>query len=438
MLQNKNKFWGDNYTYDPWGNLTNKTTISTACAGELLSAPALTNNQLSGYGYDAAGNMTSDPTDNVTSTYDAENRIATANTPQGVFTYTYDANGNRVEKSGGGSGTLYWYMTPGIVAESDPAGNLKSEYVFFNGERVARKDFDPSTHAPTGVFYYFSDHLKTASVITDSAGNIKSESDYYPWGGELQFVNNDSNHYKFTGKERDTESGLDYFGARYYSNGLGRFITPDWAAKAVDVPYAEFSDPQSLNLYSYVRDLPTTRADIDGHQGPSGQNDFGPVCNFCMDGPMWLLNQILPGNPISAAYFQNSQNKTPPPPPPATPANGSKTSQSTPADPNQQKPQKESNQKETQDQSEEKQTVRRVSNPKHNPNSASPEPKNVQQLFEHSIEDKNGVRWAKDSDGTIHRFSKPSNGESHWNGSTKGSNGIRTEDIPIEIRRALK
>jgi len=86
-----------------------------------------------------------------------------------------------------------------------------------------------------------------------------------PWGGELQFVNNDSNHYKFTGKERDSETQLDYFGARYYSNGLGRFVTPDWAAKATAVPYAEFSDPQSLNLYTYVRNIPTTQYDPDGH-----------------------------------------------------------------------------------------------------------------------------------------------------------------------------
>ena len=133
------------------------------------------------------------------------------------------------------------------------------------------------------MFYYFSDHLKTASAITDSAGNIKAESDYYPWGGELQFVNNDSNHYKFTGKERDSETGLDYFGARYYSNGLGRFITPDWAAKATAVPYAEFADPQSLNLYSYVRNIPTVKADADGHapdilvieNGPTEGNPIG-------------------------------------------------------------------------------------------------------------------------------------------------------------------
>src|SRR5260221_6640693 len=152
-------------------------------------------------------------------------------------------------------------MTLGIVGESDLTGTMKSEYIFFGGERVARRDLV----APTGVFYYFSDHLKTTDLVTDAQGTIRNESDFYPWGGELQFLANDSNHYKFTGKERDDETQLDYFGARYYSNGMGRFITPDWAAKAAAVPYAEFADPQSLNLYSYVRNVPTTRFDVDGH-----------------------------------------------------------------------------------------------------------------------------------------------------------------------------
>jgi RHS repeat-associated protein len=141
-------------------------------------------------------------------------------------------------------------------AETDLAGTTKSEYIFFDG-----------TTGTGGVFYYFSDHLKTASVITDSAGVIKAESDYYHWGGELQFVNNDSNDYKFTGKKRDLETGLDYFGARYYSNGLGRWVSADWSSTPVPVPYADFSDPQTLNLYSYVRNLPTTKTDLDGH-GP--------------------------------------------------------------------------------------------------------------------------------------------------------------------------
>ncbi len=180
------------------------------------------------------------------------------------FSYAYDADGNRVQKTNGNvtpaTGTLYWYMSSGIVAESDLLGNLQSEYVFFGGERVARKDFPGNA-----VSYYFSDHLKTASVVTDAVGTPKSESDYYPWGGELQFLNGDSNHYKFTGKERDTETGLDYFGARHYSNGLGRFITPDWAAIPVAVPYATLEDPQTLNLYGYVRGNPASKNDLDGH-----------------------------------------------------------------------------------------------------------------------------------------------------------------------------
>ena len=125
---------------------------------------------------------------------------------------------------------------------------------------MARKDFPGNA-----VSYYFSDHLKTASVITDAVGTIKAESDYYPWGGELQFVNNDTNHYKFTGKERDGETGLDYFGARSYSSGLGRFITPDWSSVVVPVPYSDLRDPQSLNQYTYVRNIPTTKVDADGH-----------------------------------------------------------------------------------------------------------------------------------------------------------------------------
>jgi RHS repeat-associated protein len=75
-------------------------------------------------------------------------------------------------------------------------------------------------------------------------------------------------NYMFTGKERDAESGLDEFGARYYGSSLGRFMTPDWAAKPTSVPYANFGNPQNLNLYSYVENNPTTMGDPDGHDCP--------------------------------------------------------------------------------------------------------------------------------------------------------------------------
>src|SRR6266571_6869132 len=263
VLQNKTEYWGNSYGYDAWGNLLQKTI--TKCGAEHFSVTADAHNWIHAtapdYQYDAAGNMTFDATSSLNYNYDQENRLTGA----AAYAYTYDGDGNRVRHSHGNlaaNGTLYWYMTPGVVAESDLGGTLKSEYVFFDGERVARRD---GATGAGGVFYYFSDHLKTASVITDSAGVIKAESDYYPWGGELQFVNNDSNDYKFTGKKRDTETGLDYFGARYYSNGLGRFVSSDWSAAPVPVPYADFGDPQSLNQYTYVRNIPTTGVDTDGH-----------------------------------------------------------------------------------------------------------------------------------------------------------------------------
>ena len=246
--------WGENYTIDAWGNLMMSPMSGKAHGGTFQHAGDA-NNHASGLGYDAAGNLTnySAPNQYV---YDPENRIqSTAGT-----TYTYDSDGNRVKKSSGSTGTLYWYGLPGIIAESDLSGILKSEYIFVNGKRAARIDL-----ANNSVHYYLSDHLNSTSMVISSAGVVEDEADYSAFGTEYPVTSSGGNHYKFTGKERDSESGLDYFGARYYSNAFGRFLTPDWAEKATAVPYAIFSDPQSLNLYSYVRNVPSTGYDPDGH-----------------------------------------------------------------------------------------------------------------------------------------------------------------------------
>ena len=66
---------------------------------------------------------------------------------------------------------------------------------------------------------------------TNSQGALINDSDFYPYGEENAVTTGDSNHYKFTGKERDTESGNDYMFARYYNSATGRFLSPDWSAK---------------------------------------------------------------------------------------------------------------------------------------------------------------------------------------------------------------
>jgi RHS repeat-associated protein len=79
-----------------------------------------------------------------------------------------------------------------------------------------------------------------------------------------------------TGKERDAETGLDYFGARYFSSAQGRFTSPDWSTTPQPVPYANLNDPQTLNLYSYVRNNPLSNVDADGHCGIWGD----PNCTW--------------------------------------------------------------------------------------------------------------------------------------------------------------
>ena len=83
----------------------------------------------------------------------------------------------------------------------------------------------------------------------------------------------------FTGKERDAESGNDYFGARYYASTMGRFMSPDWSAKEEPVPYSKLDNPQTLNLYSYTLNNPLSNVDTDGHacSGILGNSSSG----FC-------------------------------------------------------------------------------------------------------------------------------------------------------------
>jgi RHS repeat-associated protein len=116
--------------------------------------------------------------------------------------------------------------------------------------------------------------LGTRRVNTDYAGVIDQTCSTLPFGEAIACTTSSPTEHLFTAKERDTESGNDYFGARYYSSAMGRFMSPDWAPRPWAVPYADFTDPQTLNLYSYVRNNPLNRSDSDGH--------CGDLCNWAI------------------------------------------------------------------------------------------------------------------------------------------------------------
>jgi RHS repeat-associated protein len=244
---------------DQWANLETATATGTATP---VSLSVSTNNQITttGYTYDASGNETAD----VTSTYgwNAESEMKTG----GGVTYVYDGRGNRVEKLGT---KLYWYGPSGeVLDETDTTGSTAnttfSEHVYFDGVRLARRDY------LNNVYYYFEDQVHSSRVIAEipegtTTATLCYDADFYPYGGEIDFTNTCPQNYKFQGKERDTETNNDYFGARFYSSTYGRFLSPDWSSVPAPVPYANLTNPQTLNLYAFVNDNPESFADLDGH-----------------------------------------------------------------------------------------------------------------------------------------------------------------------------
>ena len=245
--------WAETYGYDAWGNLTSlgpNTVTQSAYIGCLqesgLSTTATAQNRLAFLSYDSAGNVISNP--GVGSyTYDAENHLAST---AGV-NYTYDGDGKRVMKS---NGTIYWYGTNSDpLEETDLSGNFQTAYIYFNGKRAARY-----LAAGGEQDFYFTDALGSSRTVFSLAGwNI---SDFYPFGGERVISAGTPNHYKFTGKERDSESGLDNFGARYDSSQFGRFMTPD---PVLSTP-VHIINPQRWNKYAVALNNPISYVDPDG------------------------------------------------------------------------------------------------------------------------------------------------------------------------------
>ncbi|MGH9391848.1 MAG: RHS repeat-associated core domain-containing protein, partial [Vicinamibacteria bacterium] len=116
---------------------------------------------------------------------------------------------------------------------------------------------------PAPVYrYYVSDHLGSASVIIDGdgadAGTVLEKIEYRPFGSTLSDTGGPDVRHRFTGQERDKESGLSYYGARYYDPSIGRFLSPD---SLVPDPF----DSQAFNRYSYVRNNPLNRIDPSGN-----------------------------------------------------------------------------------------------------------------------------------------------------------------------------
>ncbi len=243
---------GIQWVYDAWGNRRDQNNTGGNC-GQFHNTFSQNNNRMDGYSYDANGNMLNDSTRSYT--YDAENRITSVS--QGgtqIALYLYDAEGRRVSKVAGSTTTDYVYdLSRRIVAEYPFGGNAPS-YVYFNGQLLAE-------YANGTTYFAHTDHLGSPRLLTGMDQSVAECDDYMPFGERLSYsgCNGGITTHKFTGQERDSETGNDNFKARYYGSGMGRFLSPDPSNLSVD-----FWLPQTWNRYSYALNNPLSVVDRNG------------------------------------------------------------------------------------------------------------------------------------------------------------------------------
>ncbi len=279
------------FVYDKLGNIllldhdaigNNYNRFYRYTAGELPS-PASAGNlleQLDDHGgtptvyasftYDACGNQLTCNTDRFYE-WDAADqlkffKIDAGGGPSIVAHYLY-AGGNRVKKlvrnqSGGLTITVYIDGVYEHVYTKDSVGNVEEEqnilHVMDGRSRITTVRVGDEMDDPgPAVKYNLEDHLGTSTTRLDANGTLIDREEYYPFG-ESSLRTFERKRYRYVGKELDSESGLYYYGARYYAAWTCRFVSVDPLAAKYPM----------LSPYNYASNSPIGQLDVDGMQNP--------------------------------------------------------------------------------------------------------------------------------------------------------------------------
>ncbi|HBL25205.1 MAG TPA: hypothetical protein DD490_00030 [Acidobacteria bacterium] len=222
--------------------------------------------------YDLNGNQTGWDHDHNgtrrTLTWNEENRLAAAADNGQTTRFLYDDAGTRTNKAGQNGETIYvnkWYAVRN--------GAIASKHVFADDVRLTTKVSSSPNPNAEKLYFYHPDHLGSTHFVTDPLGKAWQHLEYFP-GGEIwadERSQSESTPYLFSGKELDEETGLSYFGLRYYDGRQGQWISPDPILEgmldtgrltAPDLSDGPFRLPG--RIYAYAANSPTNRTDFLG------------------------------------------------------------------------------------------------------------------------------------------------------------------------------
>jgi RHS repeat-associated protein len=290
----------DTYTYDALGNRLTKNTDDYTYD----NADQLTDVEGTTYSYDDNGNLTARGSD--TFTWDRENRMLKADVGGNIATFTYNADGVRVQQNNEG-GTIDYEVD--VIAPL-PLVMQDDEYSYVYG-----LDLISAVDGSANEVYYLYDGLGSVAALTDDSGVETDSYVYDAFGAVTSSTGTTSNDWLFTGEQRDGDTELYFLRARYYDPEIGRFLARDPLEFAQRYAYAgnnpvAYTDPSGLEYEGSITgggwgavgvagaaayaDWCSLDACVDDAGGQIAEwvvGAFGTTRNLAVGGAIWIADQ---------------------------------------------------------------------------------------------------------------------------------------------------